>query len=388
MPSIWTSPPVLALVLATLLAAHAPITSADAAFSLGGTSWQLVKFESGGDDTTLTPANKTQYTIAFDPDGKVSVRIDCNRGRGVWRSDGPGQLHFGALALTRAMCPAAPLSTRMPEDWESVQAYALKEGHLFLSLTADAGTYEFEPVGQTPGATAYAANIPNLPATFVGTLPCADCPGIGYQVNLFSDHTFASRMTYEERATSFDERGHWELSADGKTLTLHAAHGAPEKFSFKNADTLSKLDVNGREIQTTPNLNYDLKRATTFTPLPMAATASLENTYWRLTSLGEGPVGASNQSQEPHFVLNSETHRVSGSGGCNRLTGTYALRGDNLTFRQVAGTMMACLEGMQTERDFLQVLPQVSKWKITGQRLELYDARAKRVATFEARHTK
>jgi para-nitrobenzyl esterase len=61
---------------------------------LGGTSWQLVQFI-GGDDTILTPDDRAKYTIAFGVDGRLSARIDCNRGRGTWKSPGPGELHLG-----------------------------------------------------------------------------------------------------------------------------------------------------------------------------------------------------------------------------------------------------------------------------------------------------
>ena len=68
--------------------------------------------------------------------------------------------------------------------------------------------------------------------------------------------------------------------------------------------------------------------------------------------------------------------------------GSYELNGDTLTFGQMAGTMMACLEGMDTEKAFLEALGQVKKWKIVGQHLELFDAAGKLVARFEARHMK
>jgi heat shock protein HslJ len=47
---------------------------------LEGTSWRLLKFQ-GGDETTLTPTDDAQYTIAFEPAGRLTARIDCNRGR-------------------------------------------------------------------------------------------------------------------------------------------------------------------------------------------------------------------------------------------------------------------------------------------------------------------
>lgn len=124
-----------------LLAACA--TSLDS--GLGGTSWQLVEFQ-GGDGTILTPDDRTKYTVDFGTDGRVTVRIDCNRGNGTWTSEGPNHLVFGPLALTRAQCPPGSLHHRIVRDWEYVRSYVIENGHLFASLMADAGIYELEPV--------------------------------------------------------------------------------------------------------------------------------------------------------------------------------------------------------------------------------------------------
>jgi para-nitrobenzyl esterase len=113
--------------------------------SLGGTSWQLLKIQ-GSDDKTLSPCDKFKYTIAFGTDGRVSVRIDGNRGFGTWTSAEPNQLQLGPLALTRAMCPPGSLHDRIVKDWEAVRSYTIKDDHLFLSLMADGGVYEFEPI--------------------------------------------------------------------------------------------------------------------------------------------------------------------------------------------------------------------------------------------------
>jgi heat shock protein HslJ len=116
------------------------------------------------------------------------------------------------------------------------------------------------------------------------------------------------------------------------------------------------------------------------------ATGSLENTYWKLTRLGEAPVTVPSGRQEAHLIFNSLTGRVTGSGGCNRLTGSYEVNGDRLSLGEVAGTMMACMEGMEQEQAFLKSLGAVSGWGITGQQLELRDAVGAVVARFEARH--
>jgi para-nitrobenzyl esterase len=130
---------IVLLINACACAQQAP---RDAAGDLNGTSWRLVKFQGS---ETLTPDDASKYTVAFDAGHGVSVRIDCNRGHGSWTSEGRNQIRFGVMALTRAMCPPAPLSDRLVKDWDSVRSYRLKDGHLFLELAADGGAYEFEP---------------------------------------------------------------------------------------------------------------------------------------------------------------------------------------------------------------------------------------------------
>jgi heat shock protein HslJ len=111
---------------------------------LKGTNWQLVRFR-GGDDRVLTPDDPAKYTIAFAADGRLSARIDCNRGAGNWKVTGSNQLELGPLALTRAMCPAGSLHDHIVKQWSSIRSFLMKDGHLFLVLMADGGTFEFEP---------------------------------------------------------------------------------------------------------------------------------------------------------------------------------------------------------------------------------------------------
>jgi len=113
--------------------------------AFAGTSWQLVKFQ-GNDDTTLVPKDRTKYTIQFESGGQLTARIDCNRGKGTWKSSGPSQIEFGPLALTRAQCRPGSLHDQIVKQWSNIRSYVLRNGHLFLALKADGGVYEFEPL--------------------------------------------------------------------------------------------------------------------------------------------------------------------------------------------------------------------------------------------------
>ena len=99
--------------------------------------------------------------------------------------------------------------------------------------------------------------------TYMGVLPCADCPGIRYTLNLWGDGVFFLRITYlgkgEDEGTSFDDIGRWALAADSATLVLHGGREAPLKFAVRSADVLRKLDLEGKESDS--RLNYDLVRA-------------------------------------------------------------------------------------------------------------------------------
>jgi len=110
---------------------------------LGGTSWQLVAFRRG-DGTLLQPDDRSRYTIAFEPDGIFTARIDCNRARGGWKSSGPGRIEFGAaMAATRAQCPPGSLHDVVMRQLPYVRTYVIRDGRLYLNLMADGGALEF-----------------------------------------------------------------------------------------------------------------------------------------------------------------------------------------------------------------------------------------------------
>jgi membrane-bound inhibitor of C-type lysozyme len=192
---------------------------------LQGTTWQLVKFQ-GGDGTTLTPDNRTKYSLEFMPDGRVAARIDCNRGRGTWMSSGPNQLAFGPLALTRAMCPPGSLHDRMVKDWPYVRSYLLKDGHLFLSLMADGGIYEFEPAGGvasrgpfTFDCTQAGGGPETLTATFYQTQPGLLLLERGGQTRPAFQVRAASGAKYEGQGVMFWEaRGEASVTWSGAEL--------------------------------------------------------------------------------------------------------------------------------------------------------------------------
>jgi para-nitrobenzyl esterase len=112
---------------------------------LAGTSWKLVRFQAD-DETTLVPGDGSKYTITFGRDGRVSARVDCNRGSSTWRSSRANELQFGSWSMTRAKCPPGSLYDRIVTEGANVRSYSIKDGHLFLSGMSAGGYYELEPL--------------------------------------------------------------------------------------------------------------------------------------------------------------------------------------------------------------------------------------------------
>lgn len=117
------------------------------------------------------------------------------------------------------------------------------------------------------------------------------------------------------------------------------------------------------------------------TPAPMAAGRALEGTYWRAIELAGKSTPAQDPKREAHLIF-QPGGRVAGSDGCNRISGGYQRQDDALSFGPIAGTRMACPDSAEIEGAFQAALKGTTRFRITGDRLELLDASGARTAAF------
>jgi len=103
-----------------------------------------------------------------------------------------------------------------------------------------------------------AAELAPFPATFEGTLPCADCPGINYRLTLAQDGSYTLHQRYEGRATDRNENGRWVYMQTAGRIELQASNGSSEFFRVATIDRLEKLDQSGQPIDS--KLDYALTR--------------------------------------------------------------------------------------------------------------------------------
>jgi heat shock protein HslJ len=84
-------------------------------------------------------------------------------------------------------------------------------------------------------------------------------------------------------------------------------------------------------------------------------------------------------------ALRFDAGRVTGSDGCNRLMGPYAADGAALTLGPLAGTRMACAQGMAEAEAFRAALGRTATHRIVGDVLELQDAQGATLLRLQAR---
>jgi len=127
-----------------------PPAASASAVSLTGSNWRLVEFRSSDDAIgVIRPDDPAKYTMSLAGDGRVSMRLNCNRANGPWSSKASSQdsgtFTFGNLAMTRALCPPPSLDQQIARDAGFVRSYLLRGGNLYLNLMADGGTYVWSP---------------------------------------------------------------------------------------------------------------------------------------------------------------------------------------------------------------------------------------------------
>lgn len=102
-----------------------------------------------------------------------------------------------------------------------------------------------------------------------------------------------------------------------------------------------------------------------------AAVTPLEGTDWTVIEVKGVPVAAADSARRPGLRLMADGHKVQGSAGCNRMMGSYELRGSSLKFGPLATTRMAC-PSMDAEQAYLVALGATTRYEIAGTTLTLF----------------
>ena len=95
---------------------------------------------------------------------------------------------------------------------------------------------------------------------------------------------------------------------------------------------------------------------------------------WNIVSVNGTEVTLTGE-EAPFMEFNTEENKIHGFTGCNIMNGQYTLEGKELSFGNVATTMMAGSESnMKLEREVLDGISKAAEVKADGENLQILDA--------------
>ena len=246
-----------------------------------------VPAQPAADSVTVSGSAAYLQRIAMPPDAVLTVRVED-----VSRADAPAPVlaetrePFGArqvpipfsLTLSSAAIDSrssyavrATITVGGELRFTTTRRYAVltrgasNQVDLILEAVPPAPSAGSQ-VSAAPAAQAAATSLGfDLPATFVGLVPCADCPGIAQTLTLRADGLYRLRRTYLSKPEGpFSELGRWTEEAGGKVLRLRSGSQAT-LFAVRDDASLRLLDRLGQPIRSTANL--DLRRSAAVDPI-------------------------------------------------------------------------------------------------------------------------
>ena len=209
--------------------------------------------------------------------------------------------------------------------------------------------------------------------TYIGVLPCADCPGIETALTMNMDGTYVLQTKYQERGDSVHvDQGAFTWDPTGSHITLGESEGI--KFQV-GENQLFHLDQEGNRIEGALSEFYILKKA----------DLQITDIYWELIEINGQSMEGVALMKEAYIRLNSEDMRAEANGGCNGMGGTFTLDEENnrLSFSQLMSTKMAC-PNMEIEDQLADVLQRTDSYTVANDTLQLFRARMAPLAKFKA----
>jgi heat shock protein HslJ len=239
--------------------------------------------------------------------------------------------------------------------------------------------------------------LADLPATFTGKLPCANCAAIHYQLNLRADSSYSLRKTFEDAGDRIeDETGSWAYSSDRVVIVLKSSRDVWSWFAVPAPGVLRAVDDRGDSIGRREPA--DLHRSDSFVaidaPGPSSTSAGaaarsinlpLPGVEWKLTELENKPVRpATKGRREILLAFDGDSSTYSGQSGCNHLEGYFETGWRTLIIKP-RKPMRVCRIDDGTERSLSRTIKATRTFRITGTTLDLFDEQGGRVARLEGR---
>lgn len=117
---------------------------------LSGTSWKLIAIESIAQTQASFQIEDPQaYQMRLGEDGQATMSLGCNNALGSWNATpglkaNVGNLSFGPLAMTRALCPPPRYDEHIALNVNAVERYLVNDTRLYFELPAQDSIWIWE----------------------------------------------------------------------------------------------------------------------------------------------------------------------------------------------------------------------------------------------------
>ena len=335
----------------------APITPANPADVLAGTSWTVRTF--GPLRVQVRLVRGTEMTLLFGNDGQVSGSAGCNTFTSSYVVDGE-TLDIEVPAKTRKAC--GPLTMR--QEYYYLEAlgqairFALNEDQLRITYNRGRGAINLvrvEDAGTPDDADAPMGATEKV--IYVGP-QFMDCDGAGRTCLPIRDTLDGKYLPYNGEIEGFDylEGYTYELKVQEQPVANPPTGGPSVTYTLVELVRRTPAEV-APTPEPTAEPTAEPTTAPADTPEPAGAGA-LEKTAWRLGSVETAGVQTPVITGTEITLLFGEGDTVGGSSGCNSFVGSYVVDGGAITFSQLVMTLKACADPavMAQEQAFIQAI--------------------------------
>jgi uncharacterized lipoprotein YbaY/heat shock protein HslJ/uncharacterized lipoprotein NlpE involved in copper resistance len=226
---------------------------------------------------TLTGIAHIRERIALPPDAVFEAVIED-----VARADAPATRLAGTMIEGPGEAPIGFSIEYDPSALDPRAIYSLRatirhDGRLLFTtdtfMRVLAGDYaapvevDLVPVQGSGADAPVPAHGLRLPASFRGTLPCADCEGIRHHLDLWPDQYYHLSREWLGRVDATarrDEIGRWYADPARGAIVLHGASEMPLFWQVMAPDRLRQMDMAGNPIES--DLPYELTSEGTLEP--------------------------------------------------------------------------------------------------------------------------
>lgn len=354
--------------------AEAPVIQGTG-FDAVGFAWNWTGSTSAeGEESTV--ANPQDYSLVLWPDGKYSIKADCNVGSGTFIYDAEGSIEFNPGPLSRAACPEGSREAEFVQSLLAARAIGFNEsGDMVLDLE-DGGTMVLANVG--PVETGEGSATGEQPAATEAGLAGVTLQWPGYTdaggnevtvvnpedylLTLLPDGTFnvVADCNVGGGAYTFGEDGVLQLGPIRLTMMACPDGSLGDEFiAFLEGATGATVEPDGAvTVQSADGRSATFANLGTNTvgtsdaPEEAAAQPAGDplNTVWQWTTLTaiDGAVTPID-TPESYFLALMDDGTYAFRADCNNGAGAYTLDGDNVTLGPAAVTLAACGADSQSE---------------------------------------